>query len=219
MTGPVSLRSLPGARHVVGERRRGERPRHQETALARIGLVGRERCVGGAEVDGPGRDRLDPASGPDRRIRHVDPGSISKLGNPRLNHRLDERRARALERCLVRAASARAAARGQAGGEQDGADESEDRLADGALRAAEYPGLSVIPLAECEAVSLGARGEEGDLERAVGDRSSLANQLMEPGPIERSVARFVDVEPVRIAGRLSVDEHAERHCGLPQAGP
>jgi hypothetical protein len=66
----------------------------------------------------------------------------------------------------------------------------------------------VQALPEGEAVGLGARGEEGDLERAVGDRSRLADQLVEPRPIEGSVAPFVDVEPVRIAGRLSVEEHA-----------
>ena len=32
---------------------------------------------------------------------------------------------------------------------------------------------------------------------------------MEPGPVEGSVALFVDVEPVSVAGRFAVDEHAE----------
>ena len=33
---------------------------------------------------------------------------------------------------------------------------------------------------------------------------------MEPWPVEGSVALFVDVEPVSVAGRLAVDEYAER---------
>jgi hypothetical protein len=65
-------------------------------------------------------------------------------------------------------------------------------------------------LAEREAVGLGARGEEGDLDCAVGDRSRLTDQLVEPRPIEGSVAPFVDFEPVCIAGRLAIDEHAVR---------
>ena len=69
-------------------------------------------------------------------------------------------------------------------------------------------GRSIL-LAECEAVNLGARGEEGDLERAVGDRSRLADQLMEPWPVEGSVALFVYVEPVSVSWSLAVYEYAE----------
>jgi hypothetical protein len=39
----------------------------------------------------------------------------------------------------------------------------------------------------------------------------LSNQLIEPVLRHRSAAVFVDVEPMGVAGRLSVDEHAERY--------
>ena len=49
--------------------------------------------------------------------------------------------------------------------------------------------------------------------------SALANQLIEPLLRDRSVALLVDVEAVRVARRLSVDEHPKRHRGpsLPRA--
>ena len=68
-----------------------------------------------------------------------------------------------------------------------------------------------IALAEGEHVGLDAGSEEGDLERAVDDRSGLANQLIEPRLPNHSVAFFVHVESVRIAGRFAVDEHLEWH--------
>jgi hypothetical protein len=68
-------------------------------------------------------------------------------------------------------------------------------------------------LAEREHVGLDTRREERDLERAVGDRSSLPNQLIEPRLDQRSVALFVDVQSVVGSGRSSVDEDAERHEG------
>jgi hypothetical protein len=51
---------------------------------------------------------------------------------------------------------------------------------------------------------------EGDLDRAVDDRSALANEVIEPRFHQRAVSGFIDVDPVRIAGRLAVDEHAVR---------
>jgi hypothetical protein len=66
-------------------------------------------------------------------------------------------------------------------------------------------------LAECEHVGLNAGGEESDLEGAVGDRAPLANQLTELRLDQGSMARFVDVEPLVVAGRFSIDEHAQRH--------
>src|SRR6266542_2570786 len=68
-------------------------------------------------------------------------------------------------------------------------------------------------LAEGEHVSLDARLEEGDLEGAVRDRSRLPDQLIQPLVHHRAVALFVNVEPVRVPGRPSVDEHAERNGG------
>jgi hypothetical protein len=57
-------------------------------------------------------------------------------------------------------------------------------------------------LAECEHVGLNAGGEESDLEGAVGDRAPLANQLTELRLDQGSMARFVDVEPLVVAGRF-----------------
>jgi hypothetical protein len=83
-------------------------------------------------------------------------------------------------------------------------------VAIGVVRVARSGSVREGSLAERETVGLGARGEEGDLERPVGDRSRLADQLVEPWrSVERSVALLVDVEPVRVAGGRSVDEHAE----------
>jgi len=62
------------------------------------------------------------------------------------------------------------------------------------------------PLAEREHVGLDARSEEGDLDSAVGDRPSLANQLIKPLPGHRPMALLVDVEPVSVAGRLAVED-------------
>jgi hypothetical protein len=45
----------------------------------------------------------------------------------------------------------------------------------------------------------------------VGGRAPLANQLIQPRLDQGSVALFADVEPVAVAGRFSIDEHAERH--------
>jgi hypothetical protein len=45
----------------------------------------------------------------------------------------------------------------------------------------------------------------------VGDRAPLANQLIELRLDQGSVALFVDVEPVVVAGRFSIDEHPQRH--------
>src|SRR5713101_10035931 len=54
-------------------------------------------------------------------------------------------------------------------------------------------------LAEREDVGLDAGGEEHDLECAVGDRASLANQLIQPLLGHRPVALFANVEPMSVA--------------------
>src|SRR2546428_4188980 len=66
-------------------------------------------------------------------------------------------------------------------------------------------------LAEGERVGLDTGSKERDLERAVGDRPPLANQLVQPLLGQRPVTLFVDVNAVRAAGRFSLDEHGERH--------
>ena len=65
-------------------------------------------------------------------------------------------------------------------------------------------------LAEREHEGLDARLGEGDLERPVGDRAALADQLVQPLLIDYALALLVDVEAVSLAGRLAVDEHMER---------
>ena len=65
--------------------------------------------------------------------------------------------------------------------------------------------------AECKYVCLDAGCEEGDHERTVGDRSRLANQLIEPLLGYASAALFVGVEAVRIAGTFTVDQYPEHH--------
>ncbi len=72
-------------------------------------------------------------------------------------------------------------------------------------------------LAEREHEGLDARVGKDDLERPVGDRSALADQLVEPLLSDRPVALLVDVEAVRLSGRLAVDEHAERHRAASRA--
>src|SRR6185312_13501268 len=69
-------------------------------------------------------------------------------------------------------------------------------------------------LTECEAIRLDARGAEGDLDRPVGGRPPLADQLVEPLLGHHAVTLLVDVEAVGGTGWLSIDEHAERH-GIP----
>jgi signal transduction histidine kinase len=65
-------------------------------------------------------------------------------------------------------------------------------------------------LPEREHVRLDAGSEEGDLERAIVDRSPPADQLIEPLVGQCSMTVPVDVDAVVVAGRLSVDKHAER---------
>jgi protein-disulfide isomerase len=66
-------------------------------------------------------------------------------------------------------------------------------------------------LAEREHVGLDAGGVKADLEGAIGDRSRLANQLIQTLLDYGSVSLLVDVEPTSGAGRLAVDQHPERH--------
>ena len=69
----------------------------------------------------------------------------------------------------------------------------------------------VVGLAEREAVRLDVGSEERDLERTVGDRSALADQLIQTLLGQRSLSLFVDVESASIVRGLSVDEHSKRH--------
>src|SRR4029079_15481239 len=66
-------------------------------------------------------------------------------------------------------------------------------------------------LTEREDIGLDAGLGEHDLEGAVFDRPGLAEQLGEALGRYGAAAVLVDVEPVRAAGRLSVDEHPERN--------
>jgi len=59
-------------------------------------------------------------------------------------------------------------------------------------------------LAEGERVGGHARGEERDLEGALGDPFGLADELVQPLPGDRAVALAVHVEAVGRAGRLPV---------------
>jgi hypothetical protein len=68
-------------------------------------------------------------------------------------------------------------------------------------------------LAEGERVSLGAGVEERDFEGALGDRSGLADELVQPLFDDRAVALFVNVGAVSRARRLPLEEHAEAHGG------
>src|SRR5215471_16191470 len=67
------------------------------------------------------------------------------------------------------------------------------------------PSVVLPPLAEREAIGLRAWFEERYLDRPVGDSARLADQLVEPLLVKRPVPLLVDVEPVRVAGRLAVD--------------
>ena len=71
-------------------------------------------------------------------------------------------------------------------------------------------------LAEGKRVGLDIGSEECDLERPVADRTSLANQLVQPLLGQHAVTLFVYIESVRGAGRFSVDEHGERHARAPR---
>src|SRR4029453_12214330 len=80
-------------------------------------------------------------------------------------------------------------------------------------RSSGLPGAldEITCLAEREYVGLHARCEKGDLERAHGDRSRLANQLVEPLLGYGSVALLVGVDSGRSAGGWAMDEDPERH--------
>ena len=65
--------------------------------------------------------------------------------------------------------------------------------------------------AEREAKSLHARTKKLDFKLTIGNLSGLPDQLMEPLVGNRTIAMFVNVDSVRHAWRLSVDQHAEFH--------
>src|SRR3954467_14549063 len=77
---------------------------------------------------------------------------------------------------------------------------------------AQWPRFAALAgLAERQGVGLHAGVEEGDLERALGDRALLADELVQPRLGHRAGALVVDVVPVVGARRQSVDAHAELH--------
>src|SRR5215208_6648913 len=65
--------------------------------------------------------------------------------------------------------------------------------------------------AERERESLHARTKKLDFELAICDRLLLPDQLVHPLFGHRAVARFIDVNAVSSARRLSIDQHAEFH--------
>src|SRR4051812_46493284 len=65
--------------------------------------------------------------------------------------------------------------------------------------------------AERERESLDARTKKLDFELAIGDGLRLPDQLVHPLFGRRAVALFVNVDAVRRARRLPVDQHAEFH--------
>src|SRR6476619_6877487 len=71
--------------------------------------------------------------------------------------------------------------------------------------------IGSLLLTKREAVRLGTGVEKCDLERTVGDRSLLADKLVQTLLRQRAVPLLVDVEPAPIARRLAVDGDAERH--------
>jgi hypothetical protein len=66
-------------------------------------------------------------------------------------------------------------------------------------------------LAECECKNLHSRTEKLDLELVVSDGFRLSDKLVETLLGHRAGALFVNVNPVRGARRLSIDQHAESH--------
>src|SRR6185312_1585683 len=69
--------------------------------------------------------------------------------------------------------------------------------------------VSWVDLTEREAVGLGARLEEGDLEHAPADLAGLPYELVHAAVLQNAVPVLVRVHPVRRAQRLAVEEHAE----------
>src|SRR4051794_605645 len=84
------------------------------------------------------------------------------------------------------------------------------------------PGCAARPATACcarlperEDVGLGPGGQEADLERPFADGLLLAHELVQAALAEQPVAVAVDVEAVRAAGGLTVEEDAERDRRLP----
>ena len=89
---PVELQPAAEAGEVVRDRRCRQRPGNDDAALARRQLVGRERRVGRAEVDGARRDGGDARARSGGRIGDRDPVGLVDLGNPLRDQRERERR-------------------------------------------------------------------------------------------------------------------------------
>src|SRR3954447_3686686 len=64
-------------------------------------------------------------------------------------------------------------------------------------------------LAEGEDVRTYAGVVDGDLEGARPDRPGLADKLVHPRAVDGALSKLLDVEAVRVAGRLTVEEHRE----------
>jgi hypothetical protein len=73
--------------------------------------------------------------------------------------------------------------------------------------------------AERERKHLHARIEKHDLELPIGDGLRLPDQLIEPLCRHRAIAVVVDIQSVRRAGRLAIEEHAKAHGSAPRGQP
>ena len=77
----------------------------------------------------------------------------------------------------------------------------------------------IVTSAEREDVGLDAALGELDLERALADRPSRADELVEPWPAQRAVSLCVDVAAGILARRRAVHANLERHRGALLARP
>src|SRR5207302_9116483 len=77
----------------------------------------------------------------------------------------------------------------------------------------------IVTSTEREDVGLDAALAELDLERALCDRPSRADELVEPRPGQRSVPLWVDVAAGILARRGAIDPDLERHRGAFLARP
>src|SRR4051795_13323126 len=66
-----------------------------------------------------------------------------------------------------------------------------------------------MPSTKGEDVRADAGVEERDLEGALGDCTMLADELVHPRLGDAALTGVVDVEPVGMTGRLTVEEHRE----------
>jgi hypothetical protein len=69
----------------------------------------------------------------------------------------------------------------------------------------------ILELAKREVKSFDTRIEKLNLKLAIDDGLRLTNQLVEPLLRNCAIALTVNVDPVRSAGRLSIDRYSEAH--------